>query len=206
VYFGNIGENSKTITEYFETNGAKPCAATANPAEYILDVIGAGATARVEEDWHAIWNTSPEYHKLIEEIRKLRGQGANQVLPLDVDTQDQADADHSSNQASNKSAPTKFAASWIIQYKMVQIRMFQHYWRSPVYIVGKAILNVFAGLFLGFTFYMESNSIAGLQNKLFAVFMSILLCFPLMAQLQPTFVSLRKIYEVREKPSKMYHW
>jgi hypothetical protein len=33
VYFGDIGANSRTIIDYFETKGAIKCAEKANPAE-----------------------------------------------------------------------------------------------------------------------------------------------------------------------------
>ena len=45
VYFGDIGKNSATLLEYFERNGARKCDSSENPAEYILEAIGAGATA-----------------------------------------------------------------------------------------------------------------------------------------------------------------
>ncbi|KAF7323944.1 hypothetical protein MKEN_00615900 [Mycena kentingensis (nom. inval.)] len=41
VYFGDIGENSKHLTAYFEKYGAAPCPPEANPAEWMLEVIGA---------------------------------------------------------------------------------------------------------------------------------------------------------------------
>lgn len=31
VYFGDIGEGSSTMLEYFESNGASPCDPEANP-------------------------------------------------------------------------------------------------------------------------------------------------------------------------------
>lgn len=40
VYFGNLGPNSITMLDYFESHGAYPCPSQHNPAEYILDVIG----------------------------------------------------------------------------------------------------------------------------------------------------------------------
>ncbi|KAG2049210.1 hypothetical protein BDR06DRAFT_975405 [Suillus hirtellus] len=52
VYFGEIGERSSTMLKYFEHNGAIPCNEDANPTEYMLDVIGAGATANTSVDWH----------------------------------------------------------------------------------------------------------------------------------------------------------
>lgn len=65
----------------------------------------------------------------------------------------------------------EFAVPFRTQLKAVTIRTFQHYYRSPIYIGGKFILHVLASLFIGFTFYMEDNSVQGFQNKLFAVFM-----------------------------------
>ena len=67
----------------------------------------------------------------------------------------------------------EFAMPFWAQLKAVTKRTFQHYYRSPIYIGGKFILNVLASLFIGFTFYMEDNSIQGFQNKLFAVFFTV---------------------------------
>ena len=52
VYFGDLGENSMQLINYFEKRSGIPCGENANPAEYILDVIGAGATATTDKDWH----------------------------------------------------------------------------------------------------------------------------------------------------------
>jgi ABC-type multidrug transport system ATPase subunit len=38
VYFGEIGEHSKTLTNYFERNGSIPCGHDENPAEWMLTV------------------------------------------------------------------------------------------------------------------------------------------------------------------------
>lgn len=40
VYFGDLGPNATTLLSYFESKGGYPCPPQANPAEYILDVIG----------------------------------------------------------------------------------------------------------------------------------------------------------------------
>jgi ATP-binding cassette subfamily G (WHITE) protein 2 (SNQ2) len=34
TYFGNIGDNSRVLLEYFERNGARRCTPEENPAEY----------------------------------------------------------------------------------------------------------------------------------------------------------------------------
>ncbi|CAI4743353.1 BGN_3a_G0047380.mRNA.1.CDS.1 [Saccharomyces cerevisiae] len=43
IYFGEIGKNSSSVIKYFEKEGARKCQQNENPAEYILEAIGAGA-------------------------------------------------------------------------------------------------------------------------------------------------------------------
>lgn len=38
IFFGEVGEGSHVLTKYFEKNGAHPCPADANPAEWMLEV------------------------------------------------------------------------------------------------------------------------------------------------------------------------
>jgi ABC-type multidrug transport system ATPase subunit len=149
VYFGDIGDHSRKVIDYFESNGAFPCPPDANPAEYILDVIGAGATARVDRDWNEVWMQSVMHKESLAEIRALKGDYAAEVT---------ADQTHESSESD-------FAVSWLSQYRAVQSRLYLHYWRNPTYVMGKLFLNVVAGLFLGFTFYKVDNSAQGLQNK-----------------------------------------
>lgn len=60
VYFGEIGEKSQTLTGYFAKHGVRKCEEEENPAEYILEAIGAGTSGKVTEDWPQIWNDSEE--------------------------------------------------------------------------------------------------------------------------------------------------
>jgi len=68
------------------------------------------------------------------------------------------------------------------------------------------ILNVVGGLLIGFTFFKAKDTIQGTQNKLFAIFMATILSVPLSNQLQVPFLDMRTIYEIRERPSRMYSW
>lgn len=149
VYFGNIGSNSKEIINYFERNSAVKCKPDENPAEYILQVIGAGATAKADRDWADIWEQSLDGRAAIDE-----------TIAIKVEYKESADpAQHDEPEGS-------YAVSWLTQYKAVQRRAFQIYWRSPEYIMGKVVLNVVAGLFLGFTFYIQKDaSVQAMQNK-----------------------------------------
>ncbi|CAO2657983.1 Nn.00g072430.m01.CDS01 [Neocucurbitaria sp. VM-36] len=188
VYFGELGVDCRQAINYFANYGAPACPEGANPAEYFLEQIGAGATGHATLDWPSVWTMSSERQEItarIEEFKSLQATGAGQL----------------------STGPTRtFATSWLQQYFIVQKRLFTQHWRSPAYINSKLAVNVIGGLFLAFTFYKESNSIQGLQNKMFSVFMVLLLCLVLMVLLQPRLIDLRKIYDVRERYSNMYHW
>jgi ATP-binding cassette subfamily G (WHITE) protein 2 (PDR) len=51
VYFGDIGKNSETLLNYFESHGADKCGENDNPAEYMLTMVGAGAQGKSSKDW-----------------------------------------------------------------------------------------------------------------------------------------------------------
>ncbi|KAN0047789.1 hypothetical protein ACTA71_002175 [Dictyostelium dimigraforme] len=61
VYFGDIGEKSKTLTSYFQRNGVHPRTDDENPAEYILKATGAGINGTANVDWSTVWKQSKEY-------------------------------------------------------------------------------------------------------------------------------------------------
>src|SRR5699024_9867987 len=68
VYFGDIGENAKTVKGYFAGHGAH-CDPSANPAEHIIDVVSGHLSQG--KDWNQIWLNSPEYQHTIKELDRL---------------------------------------------------------------------------------------------------------------------------------------
>lgn len=114
----------------------------------MLDVIGAGATATSELDWHCIWKNSKESVHVQAGIDSIHTEGR-------------------SRPALETTFRTEFATSWIYQVKELFIRNAQSYWRRPEYIFAKLVLNVIGGLFIGFTFFKAKDSQQGTQNKLF---------------------------------------
>ncbi|KAA1475301.1 pleiotropic drug resistance ABC transporter [Dentipellis sp. KUC8613] len=187
VYFGDIGENSRTMLEYFETHGGPTCPPNANPAEYILDTIGAGATAKSQTDWHEAWKHSDEATRLQTELEAIIEEGRSRPSTT---------AEHNH----------EFSTAWGYQLTQLLIRDFQKSWRDPTYLVAKFVLNIVSGIFIGFTFFRANDSIQGTQNKLFAIYMSTILAAPLSNQIQVPFIATRTIYEIRERPSRMYSW
>jgi ATP-binding cassette subfamily G (WHITE) protein 2 (SNQ2) len=117
-------------------------------AEYILEVIGAGATATTDADWHSLWKNSANAKEVDDELETLLQDGRKRHA---VDT-----AQHS-----------EFSTSWLYQVKTLWEREAIRHWRDPTYLLAKLALNVVAALFVGFTFFKAKSSIQGTQNKIF---------------------------------------
>jgi ATP-binding cassette subfamily G (WHITE) protein 2 (PDR) len=153
VYFGPIGEQSRTLLDYFESHGARPCGDSENPAEYMLDVVNKGSNLQ-GEDWFDVWKQSQESTAVQTEIDRIHKerQGATTV--------DDTAASHS-----------EFAMPFWFQLWQVTYRVFQQYWRMPSYIMSKWGLGIAAGLFIGFSFYQAKTSLQGMQTIIYSVFM-----------------------------------
>ncbi|KAM0791176.1 hypothetical protein ACM66B_005660 [Microbotryomycetes sp. NB124-2] len=190
VYNSQIGHNSKTLIEYFEARTDLKCGADENPAEYILNAIGAGAGQTAKEDWAQLWRESKEFDVIQKQIDKFHEDYAQR--------ESAADAEPDSNRT--------YAAHTVNQLQIVTKRAFQNYWRDPTYLGAKIALNIIAGLFIAFSFFKSPNTVAGSQNYLFAVFMGVVMASPLSQQLQPKFLDFRTLYLARERPSRMYNW
>ncbi|KAK2748770.1 ABC multidrug transporter mdr3 [Myotisia sp. PD_48] len=186
VYFGELGDKMTTLIDYFEKNGAAKCPPDANPAEWMLEAIGAAPGSHCEQDWPAIWMDSPERVEVRRELAEMKRTLSQKPVNITV--------------------TGEFAMPFWQQYIIVQHRVFQQYWRSPEYLYAKACICIIPPLFIGFTFYKEPVSLQGIQNQMFSIFMFLILFPNLVQQMMPYFVLQRSLYEVRERPSKTYSW
>ncbi len=188
VYFGDIGENAKAMTNYFEKNGGFPCPPEANPSEWMLEVIGAAPGTKTDIDWFKTWRESAECGAVHDELQRLKDEPGPMPSKKDVESY------------------REFAAGFGNQLLEVTYRVFQQYWRTPSYIYSKTALCTLVALFIGFVFFKAPNTIQGLQNMLFALFNIFTIFGQLVQQTMPHFVIQRSLYEVRERPSKVYGW
>lgn len=125
MYFGNIGEHSRTLIDYFESQGAPPCPPDANPAEWMLHAIGAAPGSAATKDFADAWRESKEYAEVKKELARKREISNGSAL---VNTKE------------SKQALAPFAASFSTQFTECTYRVFQQYWRTPSYIYSKAVL------------------------------------------------------------------
>ncbi|KAF4984703.1 hypothetical protein FZEAL_143 [Fusarium zealandicum] len=191
IYFGDIGENSKTLTNYFEKNGSDSCPKGENPAEWMLEVIGASPGSHTDIDWHNVWRESPEYQEVQTELQRLKSDGPSINSAI-----------HDNDTGSYR----EFAAPFWSQLQVATRRAFEQYWRTPSYIYSKAALCIMVSLFIGLVFLDAPLSMQGLQNQMFAMFNVLTIFGQLVQQQMPHFVTQRSLYEVRERPSKTYSW
>ena len=188
VYFGDIGNKSKTLIKYFESHGSHKCPPDANPAEWMFEVIGAAPGSHANQDYHEVWLNSKERAKVQKELARMEKELAQ--LPRDT----------------SEEAQREFAAGFASQYWQVFKRTMENYYRSPVYIWSKIFLTVLSALFNGFTFFNADHSQQGLQNQMLSVFMFVTIMQPLVEQMVPIFMYQRTLYEARERPSKTFSW
>ncbi|EGG16693.1 hypothetical protein DFA_07671 [Cavenderia fasciculata] len=187
AYFGDIGENSKILTSYFERHGVRPCTPNENPAEYMLEAIGAGVYGKTDVDWPAVWKESSEYKDVAQHLDEL----LNTVQIIDDD--------------SNKEKPREFATSkW---YQMVEVykRLNVIWWRNPSYSFGRFFQSVASGLMLAFSFYNLDNSSSDMLQRLFFMLQAIVIGMMLIFISLPQFYIQREYFR-RDYSSKIYSW
>jgi ATP-binding cassette subfamily G (WHITE) protein 2 (SNQ2) len=188
VYHGSLGKDSRTLIDYFEENGAKKCPPNSNPAEYMLEAIGAGNPDYKGKDWGDVWASSSEdeaRHKEIQTLLEERRKVSNKGKTAD---------------------DREYAMPIGTQVYTVVKRSFTAYWRTPDYMTGKFLLHIITGLFNSFTFYHVGQSSVDMQSRLFSIFMTLTISPPLIQQLQPKFLETRQIFASRERKSKIYSW
>lgn len=188
IYFGDLGEGCGKMIEYFESNGSKKFPSGCNPAEFMLEVIGAAPGSHTDVDYHEVWRNSKEYQSVQEELKWMETELAKEPRNNSGDLH------------------KEFATSLLSQYFIVTNRVLQQYWRTPAYIWSKILTAVFSALFVGFSFFNAKKSMQGLQNQMFSLFVYIMVFNPLVQQMLPQYCDQRSLYEVRERPSKTYSW
>ncbi|KAG4438299.1 hypothetical protein IFR05_006234 [Cadophora sp. M221] len=185
VYFGDIGKDACVLIDYLHRHGAD-CPPDANPAEYMLDAIGAGQAARVgDRDWADIFAESPELANIKDRISQMKTERL-----ADVATHVKKDE-------------REFATPLMHQLKIVQKRTNLAFWRSPNYGFTRLFNHVIIALLTGLAYLNLDDSRQSLQYRVFVIFQVTVLPALILAQVEPKYALSRMIY-YREASSKMY--
>lgn len=187
IYHGDIGSDSQILLEYFRRNGAD-CPADANPAEWMLDAIGAGQTRRIgDRDWGDIWRTSPELDKVKGEIIQIKENRAQAVR----DNHDENKVDR------------EYASPLWHQIKVVGRRTHLSFWRSRNYGFTRLYTHVVISIITGLVFLNLDDSRSSLQYRIFVIFNVTVLPAIILQMVQPRYDMARLIF-YRESASKTY--
>lgn len=185
VYFGDIGKDAHVLIDYFHRHGAD-CPPNANPAEWMLDAIGAGSAPRIgDKDWGEIWRDSKELAATKDEIIRIKGQRIKEVGEQPEVVQ------------------KEFATPLWHQIKTVQVRTHKSFWRSPNYGFTRLFNHVIIALLTGLMFLQLDDSRTSLQYRVFCIFQVTVLPALILAQVEPKYDLSRLIY-YREAASKTY--
>lgn len=183
AYFGEIGKDSRTMIDYFESNGGPKCAPDANPAEYILECVGAGTTSKSTKDWSEVWSKSTQAADLERELENIH-------VSMDHDV---------------KRDVQMYALPFWQQLVLVYKRMNVSWWRAPSYNMGRFSNVCFIGLITGFTFWKVGQTPIDLQNRMFGLLTSLFMGNAMVILIQPRYLQERLWFR-REHASKYYGW
>ncbi|KAK1060938.1 ATP-binding cassette transporter snq2 [Friedmanniomyces endolithicus] len=185
VYFGDIGRDANVLIDYFHENGAD-CPPDANPAEWMLDTIGAGQAARFgSKDWGQIWQESEELLATKETIVRIKAERNKEVS------------------SQPKAEQKEYATPLWHQMKLVSNRQHRSFWRSPTYVFTRLFNHVAIALLTGLMFLKLDNSRTSLQYRVFVIFQVTVLPALILAQVEPRY-DLSRLTYYREAASKTY--
>ncbi|KAI1457887.1 P-loop containing nucleoside triphosphate hydrolase protein [Annulohypoxylon moriforme] len=192
IYFGDIGKDASTAVSYFEGRGAQPPAPGANPAEWMLQTTS-GETTDASSDlppsefWAREWATGKQRDDVAGRLIELKTKGTPE-------------------KTSSTSGYKAYATPWLFQMVSVTRRIFQEYWRRPVYIYSKFALCIGIALFDGLSFQNTRLDLQGFSNLLFSMFLLTQIFGTMDQQVIPRLMEGRALFEGRERRSKTYHW
>lgn len=187
VYFGDIGKDAHVLIDYFRRNGAE-CPPNANPAEWMLDAIGAGQTPRIgNRDWGDIWRNSSELGTIKENITAMKTRRIEETKA----------------EANTRSLEQEYATPLWHQIKIVCKRTNVAFWRSPNYGFTRLYSHIALALITGLVFLQLDDSRSSLQYRIFVTFQVTVLPVLILAQVEPKYHLSRLIF-YRESAAKAY--
>ncbi|OQR95257.1 ATP-binding Cassette (ABC) Superfamily [Achlya hypogyna] len=134
VFFGDLGHQASHLIEYFKAiPNTPPLLPGANPATWMLEVIGAGVEAKNANpmDYVQLFNASAERQQLTDAL--AIHANVHPSLP-------------------ELTFANKRAASSMTQFKMVTQRFFRMYWRTPSYNNTRVFISIFLAVLFGLVY------------------------------------------------------
>lgn len=173
VFFGELGDNSHKLVEYFEDHGAKHIQRGENPANWVLTVMTSGAI-----DYAA------EYLKS-ELLTKAKGLIAASKENPSPDTELSYDSEHARLRKD--------------RYRLTSQRLMLIYWRSPNYNLSRMTVAAIIAAIMGSVLIADRSDPVLSETDLRAQFATMFLSFIIMGIMSifsvlPVMLSIRDMF------------
>ena len=204
VFFSDIGRQGEALVDYFEHRSAHVVKhpprlpVGQNPANWMLDVIGAGvhsdeggAIAALDyeaADWHQLWKTSELQKRVYAELKEVAAPENAGVDAAQI-------------------AIEQPYIGWLQRYYLVQQRYFVMHWRNAPVNLSRCVLMLAVGILFGLIYRdVTKDTYQGVQAFLAVIFLG--LGFPAAiasASALPSLFRQRAVY-YRESTIGMYDY
>jgi hypothetical protein len=128
VYFGDIGESSCKMIEYFQRHGAAPIDVGDNPANWMLRILDS------ETDYADVYLKSPEHETLKKQIEQAKEDPPKELQVKFL---------------------SQFAVPAEERQRLMNKRLQTIYWRSPAYNLSRILVCLVIAFILGSVFITE---------------------------------------------------
>jgi ATP-binding cassette, subfamily G (WHITE), member 2, PDR len=206
LYFGDFGRRAETLTAYFERYGARKSGPEENPAEWLLTITSNAANPTRVVDWAEVWTRSDESANIKNEISEMKEKLSKTTLD-----------------AAPTTSSGKYATPAIYQLFVVTKRTLQHDWRTPSFLWSKALSTLgMVGNFKCFTKQMspltyrhlsmaplsgnQKRHFKGSRIKYYPSLSSWQSFQPRCSLLWRGLWRIAPLYEIRERPSRIFSW
>lgn len=175
VYFGETGEQSKNLINYFESNGARRIEMGDNPANWMLREMD---SPERPNDLADVYVQTEDYKLLKESLKEVQ---ETQIEALEI------------------TFPTKFAAPPELRQRLVNKRLQTIYWRSPAYNLSRLLVCCIIAFILGSVFLGDRNPPVLTESDMRAQLSVIFLSFTIIGILSittvlPVMLSIRDVF------------
>ena len=155
TFFGELGNASANLVDYFESRNAHPISIGENPANWMLDVLSSDTNT----DWAEEWDSSPELDAIKTKIQEVADNN-DPEMEIKYDRQ--------------------YAASWHTRRKLASQRLVTVYLRSPAYNRTRMVVSMFIAFILGSVFVTKRRPPSYTEQQLTSLFSTIFIsvsCF-----------------------------
>jgi hypothetical protein len=153
VFFGDLGpEASRLISYFYQFPNTPKLTNGANPATWMLEVIGAGTSSVATSDYAALYRDSSLHSINEDEVKRLL-HPLSKKAPLEFDSE--------------------FATGFRTQFRELVTKYRNVYYRTPSYNFTRVMVGILVAAVFGSVYYDGAiNDVSDLQSRISMIFVT----------------------------------